>query len=247
MSVWDTYNARLVVNGNTRRENALARTQGYINRKLSSSLSYQPITINNVSQKVSIVDTEELNIKTICALPGESLLHGGIVDWEENKWLITEIDAHNEVYEKGTMQQCNHLLRWRDISGNIIEKWSIVEDGTKYLIGEKQEDIMSVGDARIAVTVPKDSDTVNLKRGNRFLIDDVDTSEVLAYQITKPNRLYNIFNNNGIFRYILKEVNPTDNDNLELRVADYYQPPMNTSTDSYPDIIDDNDEKKVWI
>lgn len=247
MSVWDTYNARLVVNGNTRRENALARTQRYINRKLSSSLSYQPITINNVSQKVSIVDTEELNIKTICALPGESLLHGGIVDWEENKWLITEIDAHNEVYEKGTMQQCNHLLRWRDISGNIIEKWSIVEDGTKYLIGEKQEDIMSVGDARIAVTVPKDSDTVNLKRGNRFLIDDVDTSEVLAYQITKPNRLYNIFNNKGIFRYILKEVNPTDNDNLELRVADYYQPPMNTSTDSYPDIIDDNDEKKVWI
>lgn len=247
MSVWDTYNARLVINGNTRRENALARTQGYINRKLSSSLSYQPITINNVSQKVSIVDTEELNIKTICALPGESLLHGGIVDWEENKWLITEIDAHNEVYEKGTMQQCNHLLRWRDLSGNIIEKWSIVEDGTKYLIGEKQEDIMSVGDARIAVTVPKDSDTVNLKRGNRFLIDDVDTSEVLAYQITKPNRLYNIFNNKGIFRYILKEVNPTDNDNLELRVADYYQPPMNTSTDSYPDIIDDNDEKKVWI
>lgn len=247
MSVWDTYNARLVVNGNTRRENALARTQGYINRKLSSSLSYQPITINNVSQKVSIVDTEELNIKTICALPGESLLHGGIVDWGENKWLITEIDAHNEVYEKGTMQQCNHLLRWRDLSGNIIEKWSIVEDGTKYLIGEKQEDIMSVGDARIAVTVPKDSDTVNLKRGNRFLIDDVDTNEVLAYQITKPNRLYNIFNNKGIFRYILKEVNPTDNDNLELMVADYYQPPMNTSTDSYPDIIDDNDEKKVWI
>ena len=106
---------------------------------------------------------------------------------------------------------------------------------------------MSVGDARIAVTVPKDSDTVNLKRGNRFLIDDVDTNEVLAYQITKPNRLYNIFNNKGIFRYILKEVNPTDNDNLELRVADYYHPPMNTSTDSYPDIIDDNDEKKVWI
>ena len=247
MNVWDTYNARLVVNGNARREHALTRTQGYINRKLSSSLSYQSITINNIPQKASITNTEELNIKTICALPGESLLHGGIVDWKENKWIITEIDAHNEVYEKGTMQQCNHLLRWRDSFGNIIEKWSIVEDGTKYLIGEKQEDIISVGDARIAVTVPKDSDTVNLKRGNRFLIDDVDTSEVIAYQITKPNRLYNIFNNKGIFRYILKEVNHTDNDNLELRVADYYQPSMNTATDSYPDIIDNNDEKKVWI
>lgn len=247
MNVWDTYNARLVINGATRRENALARTQGYINRKLSSSLSYQSVIINDTTQSVSITDTEELNIKTICALPGENLIHGGIVDWEENKWIITEVDAHNEVYEKGVIQQCNHLLRWRNSLGNIVEKWSIVEDGTKYLIGEKQEDIISVGDARIAVTVPKDSDTINLKRGNRFLIDDVNTEEILAYQITKPNRLYNIFNNNGIYRYILKEVNTTDNDNLELRVADYYQPSMNTDTDSFPDIVDDNDEKRVWI
>lgn len=247
MNVWDAYNARLVINGATRRENTLTRTQGYINRKLSSSLSYQSVTINNIVQNVSITDTEDLNIKTICALPGESLIHGGVLDWEENKWIITEVDAHNEVYEKGVIQQCNHLLRWRNESGNIVEKWSIVEDGTKYLIGEKREDVISVGDARIAVTLPKDFDTVNLRRGNRFLIDDVDTGEVLAYQITKPNRLYNIFNNKGIFRYILKEVNLTDNDNLELRIADYYQPSMNTSTDSYPDIIDDNDAKKVWI
>jgi len=247
MNMWDSYNARLVINGASRRESALTRTQRYINRKLSSSLSYQSVTVNDAVQNVSIIDTEELDIKTICALPGESLVHGGILDWEENKWIITEVDAHNEVYEKGVIQQCNHLLRWRDSDGNIIEKWSIVEDGTKYLIGEKQEDIMSVGDARIAVTVPKDSDTIKLRRGNRFLIDDVDTGEVLAYQITKPNRLYNIFNNKGIFRYILKEVNPTDNDNLELRIADYYQPVMNTSTDSYPDIVDKNDGKKVWI
>lgn len=247
MDMWEAYSARLAVNGFARRETALTRTQAYINRKLSSSLSYHTVTINNVAQNVSITDTEEMNIKTICTLPGESLVHGGILDWEDNKWLITEVDAHNEVYEKGTIQQCNHLLRWRNSDGIIIEKWSIVEDGTKYLIGEKQEDIMTVGDARIAVTVPKDSDTVNLRRGNRFLIDDIDTDEVLAYQITKPNRLYKILNNKGIFRYILKEVNPTANDNFELRVADYYQPPMNTSTDSHPDIYDDDDGKKVWI
>lgn len=247
MDIWDNYNARLTVNGATRRENALARTQGYINRKLSSSLSYQSVTINDVIQDVSITDNEELNIKTICTLPGESLIHGGLVDWADNKWLITEVDAHDEVYTKGTMQQCNHILRWRDSSGTIVEKWCIVEDGTKYLIGEKQEDMITVGDARIAVTVAKDEDTIKIRRGNRFLIDDVDTDTVLAYQITKPNRLYNVFNGKGIFRYILNEVNTTDNDNLELRIADYYEPAMNTSTDSYPDVVDDDDGKKVWI
>lgn len=247
MDMWEAYNSRLNANGEEYRKASLTRTQEYIKRKLSSSLSYQEVAINGTAQQVSVTDTKELNKKTICSLPGENLTHGAVLDWEDNKWLITEIDARDEVYSKGIMQQCNHLLRWRNSDGEIVEKWSIVEDGTKYMIGEKQEDMISVGDARIAVIVPKDSDTVKLRRGNRFLIDDLDTDEVLAYEITKPNRFYNNFNGEGIFRYILKEVNITDNDNIELRVADYYQPPMNTSKDSYPDIIDDNDGKKVWL
>lgn len=247
MSVLDLHNARLNINGKTRREVALTRTQAFINRRQSASLSCQNVTINDIAQNVTILDKEALNEKDILALPGEHLIHGGIVDWADNKWLITELDAHNEVYEKGLMQQCNHILRWRDRDGSIIEKWCIVEDGTKYLIGEKQEDLLTIGDARIAVTLPKDEDTVKISRGHRFLIDDIDTDTVLAYQITKPNRLYNVFNNKGIFRYILNEVNITDNDNLELRIADYYQPTLNTTTDSFPDIIDDDDGKKVWI
>jgi hypothetical protein len=106
---------------------------------------------------------------------------------------------------------------------------------------------MTTGDARISITIPKDSDTVKLNRGRRFLIDDPHTNNVLAYQITKPNRLFNVFNNNGVFRFILSEVNVTDNDNLELRVADYTAPTMNTDTDSHPDVIDTNDKKKGWI
>ena len=247
MSVWETYDARISSNGKTRRETALNRSKRYISQKLSSSLSYYNVTINSVEQNVSITNRQELNIKNICSLPGEKLSHGGIVDWAENKWLIIEIDANDEVYARGKMQQCNHLLRWRDESGKIIEKWCIVEDGTKYLIGEKQKDIITVGDARIAVTLPKDEDTVKIGRGRRFLIDDTDSHSVLAYQITKPNRLYNIFNNNGVFRYILNEVNITDNDNVELRIADYYQPTMNTDTDSFPDIVDNDTNKEAWI
>lgn len=247
MDIFDAYNSRLGIAGDELRNISLNRTQEYIKRKLSSSLSYHSILMNDIEKQVSVTDTKEFNKKTICSLPGESLTHGATVDWEENKWLITEIDAHNEVYSKGTMQQCNHLLRWRDSSGQIIEKWSIVEDGTKYMIGEKQADIISIGDARIAVTVPKDKDTVKLRRGNRFLIDDPDTEEVIAYEITKSNRMFNTFKGEGIFRYIMKEVNVTDNDNLELRVADYYQPPLNTSTDSHPDVVDEDDGKKVWL
>ena len=80
---------------------------------------------------------EELAIKKICLLPGDVLPHGGLVDYADNKWLITEVDASNEVYHSGMMQQCNHIIRWIDRNGDLIEKWSIIEDGTKYLIGER--------------------------------------------------------------------------------------------------------------
>ena len=69
---------------------------------------------------------------------------------------------------------------------------------------------------------PKDKDTIELGRGKRFLIDDMDSNTVLAYQITKPNKLYNIYDGKGVFRFILNEVEVTDDDNTELRIADYY-------------------------
>lgn len=71
-----------------------------------------------------------------------------------------------------------------------------------------------------------------MERGLRFLIDDEDSDAVLAYQITKPNKLYNVYNHKGVFRFILNEVNLTDADNKQLRVADYSNWHPSTELDS---------------
>ncbi len=223
MSVWDMYEDRINASGKTNRERLLNQTKDNISRKIKDSLSYHYVSIDGVSQGITITDdSNDLSIKKICALPDEGLLHGGMVEYANSHWIITEVDANDEVYSKGKMQRCNYLLKWLDDTGSIIEKWSIVEDGTKYLIGEKSSDMMSIGDARIAITLPKDADTNKLCRGMRFLVDDNDADRVLAYQITKPNKLYNIYDGRGIFRFILNEVNLTDDDNVKLRIADYY-------------------------
>lgn len=265
MSAWDTYQARLEANGVTRRERILKNTQSYISKKIANSLSCQKVLINGVEQAALILNQREnINLKKICALPGETLQHGGIVDFAGSKWLITELDANGEVYISGMMQRCNYLLKWLNKSGKIIEKWCIVEDGTKYLIGEKAEDLMSIGDARIAITVCKDLDTIELRRGKRFLIDDLDTETPLAYQITKSNKLFNIYENQGVFRFILNEVNMTDDDNVELRIADFYNWVPNVKHDNehrdkekaLGEIIESavfdsqqkkSDDKEVWL
>lgn len=263
MSVWDTYQARLEIVGATRRERALKHTKAYISDKITGSLSCHTVLINGAEQTVSILNQrEDMALKKICALPGEHLLHGGLVDFADSKWLITEIDANDEVYSSGMMQRCNYLLKWLNKKGEIVEKWCIVEDGTKYLIGEKAEDMMSIGDARIAITIRKDQDTIELGRGKRFLVDDPNAEAPLAYQITKPNKLFNLYDNIGVFRFILNEVNMTDDDNVELRIADYFNWKPDNNSDSkhqdkdttLSDIIDaatsntkQDDNKENWL
>ena len=221
MGAWDNYEAIRDAMGVTRRDMRVKHTRDSLTRRMVDSISYRHVEINDIPQDVCVVHTTDYNRKKIMAMPGEHLEHGGIVTFANNKWLITELDPDNVIYEKGIMQQCNHILRWISKDGELKEKWCIVADGTKYLIGERSEQMMAIGDARIAVTVGKDKDTVELSRGLRFLIDDTDSEAVLAYQITKPNKMFNVYNGKGVFRFILNEVNLTDDDNKELRIADY--------------------------
>lgn len=220
MSVWESYIKRISQTGN-KRDALVEQSKHSIAQMSHDSLSCHRVKIDNEWQDVLITHRQATNEKCICSIPGEHLVHGGLVDFAKAKWLITELDADNEIYDRGLMLRCNYLLRWIGSDGNLKEKWCIVEDGTKYLIGEYSEDMMAIGDARIALTIRKDGDTSELCRGARFLVDDSDTDKPLAYQITKPNKLFNVYDGKGVFKFILNEVQLTKEDNVELRIADY--------------------------
>ena len=264
MGPWDNYEALRDATGRTKREKWLTQTRDTERRRMLDSVSCRQVQINGIDQTVCIVHTAEMDQKKIFSLPGEHLEHGGIVSFADNKWLITEMDADNIIYDRGIMQQCNHILRWIGRDGTLKEKWCYVADGTKYLIGEKTREFLTIGDARIAVTVGKDEDTIELARGLRFLIDDTDSDAVLAYQITKPNKMFNVFNGKGVFRFILNEVELTPDDNKELRIADFskWRPPTALDSDhqdsecTVAQIVDaatakaaetPDDDKGVWL
>ena len=272
MGAWDTYEARFGASaenmGEVRRGALLNHSQSRIQRKITASLSYKGVLIAGTERQVSIADvTGDYTTKKIYSLPGEDLPHGALLEWADNVWLITEVDAHKELYTEGLMRRCNYYLKWIDDKGDVIGRWCIVEDGTKYLIGERRSELMTIGDARIAVTIGKDADTSKLARGKRFLIDDMDAGDqVLAYEITKPNKLFNVYNGKGVFRFILNETNMTDDDNADLRIADFYSwtpkhkrpTPDNKVDSTLVELIEDAREKnnnipediekrKVWL
>ena len=123
------------------------------------------------------------------------------------------------------MYKRQYLLRWVAADGTIVERWCIITDGTKYLTGEygDNEYIVVRGDSRVSMTIAKDEYSIQLNRESRFLIDDYDSHNVLAYRLTKPFKLGGSFNGTGVLNYVLTECNTEDTDNFELHIANYYK------------------------
>lgn len=253
MGIWDSYQDALAVRGSSIRDVKANRERQFLARKLASSLSYHPALVNGVEQELAIINSDNLNQKTVCTMPGGNILCGSLVEWSDNRWLVTQVDASNELYTKGIMLQCNYLLKWVTDDDEIVERWCIVEDSTKYLTGETvsryNQNGMVLGDTRIAVTIARDKYTVKLGRDNRFLIDDPDSDTTLAYQLTKPLKVGSVYNGHGVITFIMTEANTEDSDNTELRIANYYKhfPRRCDPIEVKPGTQETADGKKVWL
>lgn len=225
MSIWTTYENRITAGGATKRETAFNRECRFLNQNLRDSLSYKKVLIDGESKEVAIIDSDNLNEKKMLSLPLEDIKCGAMVEWEENFWIVTEKDANNELYTRTKLLQCNYLLKWVDENDVIREQWCFIEDGTKYLTGEYEDRrfITSRGDSRIAMTIAKNEHTAKFGRENRFLIDEPDSAEKLAYLLTKPLKTGKTYQGEGVYSFVLQESVSTDNDNLELGIADYYK------------------------
>lgn len=262
-SNWDLYESRMAVRGFSRREEQLKREKRYLEDKVKATLSYHAGTlIDGVERNVAIINSDNLNIKTIISMPGETLKCGALVYWMNQYWLIEEKDFNTEVYTKASMIQCNYLLHWVDRTGKLHEQWCYIEDGTKYLTGEYEDRyfITARGDSRIAMTIARNEDTVLFDRQCRFIIDDPESETRLAYTLSKPLKTGHVFgagdDAEGVYKFVLQEVNSTDDDNIELGVADYYKyfPRVDgdDSTITPPLVIDpDNkmteDGREMWL
>lgn len=132
MSVWGSYFRHSKAEAFNQRGTMLSREKRILRQKMPQSLSFhRGVVINGEPRDVSIINSGNLDTKTVLSMPDEDLPHGGLVEWMDNRWLIIAKDANNEVYTRCQMRQCNYLLRWINGSGMIVERWCIVEDGTK--------------------------------------------------------------------------------------------------------------------
>ena len=214
------YFDRISRRGLTRREAVRQRGQEALLRKAATSLSAPiDVQIDGKAARVLITNRPDSQEKQIILLDG-ILFAGSVVQWGESHWLVVGTDCNNELYSSGTLNRCNYILKFRNASGNLVQKYCIITDVTKYLIGEAWKQMMTIGDSRMSLAIPRDADTATLKRGTRFLIDDPIAVETCAYEITKPDRVTNVYDGHGIYKYLCREVNSSDTDNKAELIPD---------------------------
>lgn len=228
MNAWDLYTERMNNIGKTKRDSSFKKEVYNLKTMLPQSLSYHSVILDDVQRDVVIIDSDNLNEKMIYSLPGEDIDNGAMVKWANNMWLVTERDANAEIYTRAKMFQCNYLLKWVELNNDepvIVEQWCVVDDGTKYMTGEYEDRnfIVTRGETRIAVTIQRNEHTLKLKRTNRFLVDDIDATNKIAFALTKPLKAGNTFDKKGVFKFVMSETNSSDYDNIELGIADYYR------------------------
>lgn len=265
--VWELYQSRSRTRGMTKRDTVLKREKRTLLNKLPDSLSYHNVKIfdrdhgYNITdesmrccayqQNVAIINSDNLDEKYIYSLPDEDIEHGSLIEWMDNYWIVNERDANTTVYTRAKLLQCNYLLKWVSDEGKIIEQWCMVEDGTKYLTGEYEDRhfIVTRGDSRIAITLAKNKETVKFTREQRFLVDDPDSPQKLAYILSKPLKTGHTYNEHGIYKFVLQEVTSTVDDNQELGIADYYKYFARDTVIDDGSVNDNEDTsgKKVWL
>ena len=118
---------------------------------------------------------------------------GYYVKHEGTVWIIdTNVANIDGAYLSTRMTRCQHLLRWQNPKGDIIERWSYSSDQTKYSTGETGNNTITVGDNQYCLLLPIDQETKLLKREMRFAMDFEDSEEPDIYRLT--NRKVNLNN-----------------------------------------------------
>ena len=133
MDIWGNYQTISEARGETKRDAALKREIHFLQSHSKDSLSHTTAVVDGYEQEVTVINSDNLNEKSIISQPGENLRNGALVEWMDNYWLITEKDANTTIYTKCKMIQCNYLLKWVSKDGLIHEQWCIIEDGTKLM------------------------------------------------------------------------------------------------------------------
>ncbi len=222
--IWTIYETRINVNGNTSKNRIVNNTLDTIKRNINP-VNVKDVKVDGVTTQLVLKKSEKENEKFYYNLYNASTKLGSLIEYNNSIWLITYIEADKDVYEAGTLTQCNHLFKWQDTTGTIQSSYGIINNEFLKTVSDDKRVVNTVG--KLQFILPYNETTSKIPFDKRFII------EVVYDKDSKPvPRVYKVGNivsadtdyGNGKLLSLTVDVDEAnENDNIDLMIADYHE------------------------
>lgn len=219
-----TYKSKIMSDGESRRERSKNKLINDLDKHSKDTLSYFNVLINGTEANLVVASGTMANKKNISSMCGEDFKLGDIIEYCETKWLVMTADVNDEIYVRGSMQECNYKLKFQNSSREIVEYDCVIESASQYNSGEEAFKTITIGYNQLLIYIPLNDDTVGFKSDDRFFIDNNKVNPK-TYRATRVDTVTGTFNGVGYVIALVTEdqYNP-ERDNIEKWICDYREP-----------------------
>ena len=215
----DRYEARLNLYGSTQRERNLNRLQQAINKDIPHSLSCKTVQINNHDRQLNFTETK--TGYDIQSLPNEIFSVGDYVKYKTLTYLITKVNGDDEVYTKGSMEQCNYTIKFQHPTTGTILSYPCIEESSNMAVGIDESNIINTLNGIKRIKLPFDDNTKLITVDDRFFITKGGTN---TFAVTNVNDTEFNYGDKGLIVLTLKAdsaYNPLIDKN---GICNYFEP-----------------------
>ncbi len=174
--------------------------------------SHEEVIINGINRDVHIV-TEGLKGQKLLCKPGENIQAGEYVQWNNDYFLCTYRHPDDKIQAKGTIQKCNHNLKWINKDNELITRYCIEDSRTLYTTGIKGEKVIDIPNGMVGIQLPYDEETRELNRKDSFIFNKTKYS--LSF--------YDETTNEGLIVLVCEETEPSNFDDKINQIADRWE------------------------
>ena len=190
---------------------------------------YTSLRMNN--RKLVQNTTPQMDIQASLS-EGITFTLGDVLCHDGGHWLCIESYNYHDIYRTGKVEECNYLLKWQNPKTlEIIERWCSVRD--PYASGLDYGNVVTTGNAKYKIKLPRDEETALFHVDQRFLID-IANNEAIPYAIVKYDSVTNQYRDGseGFLVINLRESQIVPGDSREHMIAEY----QNMSTADMPPV-----------
>lgn len=240
MRCLDRFNQKMLLNGNSLREEHIYNSRELLRETFADDPSYalgiyfwehglrsydgkDTIEIRLYGRRFSNANGVMVSFQTLYDSP---VIVGDVLyDSKTDEYFIcTESFDIDGTHWKGKLALCNWILKWQDGNGDIFEYPCRDQNATQYNSGEKSGKQMTIGSSQHMVTLPYDDNTVILKSPQRFFLDR-NTVNPTSYIVTQNDTTSYNWGEKGIVCVtVLECAGNNETDRIDLGICDYVDP-----------------------